>query len=113
MLIFFDYPKSSWNIYINGTMQTARFSLDKDSAMLYLQHNARCASNQCFTIRSLRRFFSFFFLLFRGIDARKRGNARGRKERERERDESRRVVAPVSGHEIMKKKTEFGGRDLM
>lgn len=31
---------------------------------------------------------------------------------ERERDESR-VVAPVSGHEIMKKKTEFGGRDLM
>lgn len=31
----------------------------------------------------------------------------------RERDESRRVVAPVSGHEIMKKKTEFGGRDLM
>lgn len=36
----------------------------------------------------------------------------GKGERERERDESR-VVAPVSGHEIMKKKTEFGGRDLM
>lgn len=44
---------------------------------------------------------------------RERGETLEDGKRERERDESRRVVAPVSGHEIMKKKTEFGGRDLI
>lgn len=55
----------------------------------------------------------FFFSFFPWHRCAKEGKrSRTERERERERDESR-VVAPVSGHEIMKKKTEFGGRDLM
>lgn len=110
MLIFFDYPKSSWNIYINETMQTARFSLDKDSAMLYLQRAMRDES--MFHDTFFKAIFFFLFPSFPWHRCAKEGK-RSRTERERERDESRRVVAPVSGHEIMKKKTEFGGRDLM
>lgn len=98
MLIFFDYPKSSWNIYINGTMQTARFSLDKDSAMLYLQRVMRDES--MFHDTFFKAIFFFLFPSFPWHRCAKEGKrSRTERERERERRESSRRCAGIGARD--------------